>query len=315
MARASWRTLLPMVLLGLLIIGALGTLGCGAPSVTDQPQVTTNDEELKALQAENKFLKDRVRTLEKRVKELQAEVRKLRSMPPPAAPASPGAEGAAAAGRSATTGKGATEAEKAAAFDKTHPAWAIIQDLVQLGVLRIDPKALKDFKPDGTITRGEFVEWLVRANNALYARRDPSKIINTSPKGRKFKDVAPGSAYYPYIQGMVEAGYFIDFDSKEFHPDALLTRQEMLAIKAARDVPRAFKSSPAAEPFLTKNFTDGSQVAKIYRTPIYMDLSNSRNFYRVYGNPKALEPAKPVTRAESAQCVWMVGGISPAPGR
>lgn len=315
MARSPWRILLLPMMLGLLLLGAVQLAGCGAPKVTDESQVTAAEDELRATQVENKYLKDKVASLEKKVKELTAEVKKLRAMP--ATEATPGTESATAAveetaqpGATSTPGAVTVKAtgKKAPEFDKKNPAWGAVNDLILMGVIT---QKIKDFKPNAPISRGEFVTWLVGANNAIFARRDPSKIINTRPVGQKFKDVIPGSEFYPFIQGMVEAGYIIDFDSTEFHPEQVLTREEMLSIKAARDYPRAFKTSPAAQPYLDQNFTDGAAVGRNYRTPVYMDLEHSRNFQRVYGYSRTLNPTRPVTQAEAAMCVWMVAGTGP----
>jgi hypothetical protein len=103
----------------------------------------------------------------------------------------------------------------------------------QLGV--VDPTS-GAFRPGAPIKRREFIRWLVKANNVLWADT-PAKKVNLADTTETsvFPDVATSDPDFPYIQGMQDAGYSVGFPDKTFKPDQALTREQMFAIKNVFD--------------------------------------------------------------------------------
>lgn len=121
---------------------------------------------------------------------------------------------------SATASKGFTDI--AGAFGEKE-----IKDLVKVGVLDTSSGTFNPTKP---ITRAEFIEWLVKSNNAIRPKKD---FIRTAEPGTpsSFTDLAESNPYFKYIQGMADAGWTIGFPDKTFKPDGILTREQMIGIK------------------------------------------------------------------------------------
>jgi len=74
------------------------------------------------------------------------------------------------------------------------------------------------FDPSGPITRAQYVRWLVRANNAIWFDQPSLQIKLAEGPPASFPDVPQSDADFPYVQGVDNAGFAIDFRDKRFHP-------------------------------------------------------------------------------------------------
>ncbi|HEX5274900.1 MAG TPA: S-layer homology domain-containing protein [Candidatus Rubrimentiphilum sp.] len=184
-----------------------------------------------------------------------------------------------------------------------------IQDEAALGIL---DSAGGAFKPYAPITRAQFVRWLVKAEN-IYFKDAVSKQIRLAKTGpAQFVDVPVGSPDFPYIQGLANSGYVIGIDKKHFAPNRVLTREELIAIKAPVDEGGNIQPYPGVESFLS--FSDTSKINPQYATAVHEDESvrTTRNIARIWGALKTFSPKKPVTRSEAAIAIWEINDGSAA---
>jgi hypothetical protein len=166
------------------------------------------------------------------------------------------------------------------------------------------------FKPTDSITRAEFVRWLVRANNAYYKDTPAQQIKPADTGAATFVDVPPAHPDFKYIQGMANAGFVIGVDKTHFAPDRAITREEMLAIKIARD-----NKGPSAGDPNGLGYTDKMKVNPNYAAAVGSagSVFSTQDVARVWGSIKTLNPQKPVTRGEAAICLARFGwtGVTP----
>jgi hypothetical protein len=184
-----------------------------------------------------------------------------------------------------------------------------IQDEAALGIL---DSATGAFKPDAPITRAQFVRWLVKAEN-VYFKDTVSKQIRLAKTGpAQFVDVPVTNPDFPYIQGLANAGYVIGIDKKHFAPNSVLTREQLIAIKAAVDEGGNIQPYPGVQSFL--DYTDTAKINPVYATAIHEDASvrTTRNIARIWGALKTFSPKKPVTRSEAAIAIWEINDGSAA---
>jgi hypothetical protein len=214
-----------------------------------------------------------------------------------------------------------------------------ITELAQLGVFE---SASGKFNPQQTITRAEFVRLLVRANNAIWFDQSDKMVRPAEGGAATFPDVPTSHPDFRYIQGMINAGFAVGFDEKAFKPDEPLTREQMIAIKIGVDKgglediilnPKGKRILSADRTALESNtlashvpnWTDRNQISKqfipAFNSQAYQ-FSHSggsndpwvaetkdpfQNVNRAFGAVKALRPQTPVTRAEAAAAVSLVG--------
>ncbi len=180
------------------------------------------------------------------------------------------------------------------------------KEIIQLAQLGIFDTTSGKFNPQAPITRAEFVRWLVRANNTIFAG-SPDKTIRLPETGKAaFSDVPPTHPDFRYIQGMTNAGFVIGNDAKTFKPNQILTREQMLAIKVALDHRVAIDRYTGGPPGA---WTDSNKISKQYWPAIYVEsvFQNKANVGRTFGTIKTLKPQAPVTRAEAAVCISAIG--------
>ncbi len=185
-----------------------------------------------------------------------------------------------------------------------------IQDEAALGILDSTSGA---FKPNAPITRAQFVRWLVKGNN-IYFKDAVSKQIRLAKTGPPlFADVPVNNPDFQYIQGLANAGYVIGIDKKHFAPNRVLTREELLAIKAPVDEGGNITAEPDMKMYLD-NYSDVDKINPQYMSAIHEDESvrTTRNIARIWGTLKALSPKKPVTRSEAAIAIWEINDGSAA---
>lgn len=180
------------------------------------------------------------------------------------------------------------------------------EEIAQLAQLGVFDTASGKFNPKTSITRAEFVRWLVRANNILFAGALDKTIRLSETDKATFSDVPPEHADFGYIQGMKDAGFAVGIDEKTFKPDQVLTREEMLAIKVALDQRTPLDSFSGSIP---GSWTDKEKISKKYWPAIYAEnvLQNNANIERTFGMLKTLNPQAPVTRAQAALCISAIG--------
>jgi S-layer homology domain len=185
-----------------------------------------------------------------------------------------------------------------------------ITTLAQLGV--VDPPS-GTFDPGGPIKRREFVRWLVKANNALWSDT-PTKLLKLADSTEKssFPDITTSDPDFPYIQGMQDAGYSEGFPDKTFRPDQILTREQMFAIKNVFDRgsvdPGLVKDLTFARTTVMPPWKDKPSISKTYVAAIATGAGGGGDsFGRVYGASSLFRPQEPVTRAQAAVMVSVIG--------
>ncbi|MBD2528425.1 S-layer homology domain-containing protein [Nostoc flagelliforme FACHB-838] len=207
-----------------------------------------------------------------------------------------------------------------------------IQDLAALGVLSLEPKAIKSnstttanqFEPNKIVTHREYARWLIAANNAMYAN-NPAKQIRLASESTQsaFTDVSAKDPDFPAIQGLAEAGLIpspLSGDSTVvlFRPDAPLTREQLLLWKLPLDTRQALPSANLDAVKQTWGFQDAARIDPKALRAVLADYQNGEqsNIRRVFGYTTLFQPKKPVTRAEAATALWYFGsqgeGVSAA---
>ncbi|WP_224410532.1 S-layer homology domain-containing protein [Oscillatoria salina] len=195
-----------------------------------------------------------------------------------------------------------------------------IQDLANLGVFDLDG----NFEPNKTITRREYVEWLVKANNLFY-QNNPGKQVRLSSTVNQpaFADVPTSDPGFPEIQGLAEAGIIPsrltgDGVAVQFRPNAPLTREALIAWKVPLDSRSGLPTASIEAIEKTWGFQDAAKIDPKVQRSLLADFQNGEqaNVRRVFGYTTLFQPQKPVTRAEAATALWYFGyqgeGISAA---
>ena len=171
-----------------------------------------------------------------------------------------------------------------------------IENLLKAGVIELGDG---QFRPDDPISRAEFLEWLVKANNAQNAR---DRQVRLAQSGQAtFKDVRPDHPAFPYVQGATDSGFVIGYDETTFQPDRELSREEMIAIKVSFDKQEAHMNGNCYD-----RYTDFEEISPKYRQAVHnCDNSGygSQTAAHIWGSMKTFRPQQSVTRAEAALCV------------
>ncbi|MGF1600926.1 MAG: hypothetical protein GFH24_608378n30 [Chloroflexi bacterium AL-N5] len=171
------------------------------------------------------------------------------------------------------------------------PTQAFIVDLNKLGVFE---KTKGTFKPYEPITRGEYLIWMFKANNAI--ARDDKQLRFDPTFDPGFTDITPEHPAYKYVQAFANGGYTVGYEDKTFRPDQPLTREEMIALKVGLD------SGEAIAPLKDRRaltYADADQVDSKYTGYIRQDIS-FKNAARAFGAVKDLKPKQGVKRYEAA---------------
>ena len=196
-----------------------------------------------------------------------------------------------------------------------------LQDLATLGVLSAPTNTAKtnnpsnQFQPNTNITRREYAQWLVAANNAMYAN-SASKQIRLAGASNKsaFSDVKNTDPDFAAIQGLAEAGLIpssLSGDSTQvlFRPDAPLTREQMLLWKIPLDTRQGLPAASLDAVKQTWGFQDTAKIDPKALRAVLADYQNGENsnIRRVFGYTTLFQPKKAVTRAEAAAALWYFG--------
>lgn len=244
-----------------------------------------------------------VEQLQSEISNLKAENQKLREQ----LASKPAADQSAAVTTSQSTETKSSRQYKEPRFTDidSSPSKAFIHDLAMLDVY---DGTVTEFKPNEPITRGEFVTWLFKANNAILPT---DKHFRIDPGSKSvFPDVDKNHPAYPYIQALSKAGFSVGYDDGTFKPDKPVTRQEMIALKVGVDSGKDLGPDDDGH-FNEMGLTDKDQVDKRYRNYIYSDTyfrgELGDNSERAFGKIRTLKPSQAVLRHEAAAALWKFG--------
>ena len=150
------------------------------------------------------------------------------------------------------------------------------------------------FNPEGTVTRAEFISWLVRALQLDNATAQTG-VNKSSQRPMPFKDVAKDKWYAPEVNTAYLSG--IAGDGVSFRPEAKITREEMAYMIAAslKLKNRSAGLSDIQITQLLKNFKDNATIRNFYR----QSVAEAVNLGIITGRPgKLFAPDATATRAE-----------------
>jgi S-layer homology domain len=193
-----------------------------------------------------------------------------------------------------------------------------ITDLAALGVFGTPSGA---FNPTGTITRGDFVKWVVLANNAIFQNLPSKQIHPSQATASSYPDVPTSHPDFAYIQGLYDAGFAVGFPDKTFKPDALLTHEQMIAIKESVDRGGVQTYYSTNWDSTMPDWKDKNAINKIFRGAIAEDSGLDHtavvnwshpnlvidNVPRTFGAIAMFRPQEPVSRAQAAIVLWKMG--------
>ncbi|MFS8909287.1 S-layer homology domain-containing protein [Synechococcus sp. OH2] len=176
-----------------------------------------------------------------------------------------------------------------------------VYDLDQLGVFADIPG--REFQPQRSVRRGEFARWLVLANNAIYAD-EPSRQIRLGSASERplFLDVPEEDPNFRYIQALGAAGIVSGDANREFRPNSLLSRAELIRMKVPLDLPPGQIKGSRLELEERWGFTDAAQIPEEAVAPLVADrgLENASTVLRTFGPIRTFNPFEPVSRGEAA---------------
>jgi hypothetical protein len=174
---------------------------------------------------------------------------------------------------------------------------------------------LSKFAPDRPVTRSEYANWLIAANNIYHANSPGDKIYLANKSDRvAFQDVKNNDPNFGAIQGLAEAGLvpsMLSDDSTKllFQPNAPLTRIDLISWKVPLDVRKALPQASLDAISKSWGFQDVTKVDPEQLKALFADFQNGdrSNIRRIFGYTTLFQPQKPVTRAEAAASLWYFG--------
>ncbi len=181
-----------------------------------------------------------------------------------------------------------------------------IIELAELGV--VDPLNGK-FRPHDTLTRGDYVRWLVKANNAYFGTDQQIRLPETT-SDQTFVDVPSSNPNYRYIQGLSDAGFVVGIDAKHFAPDRPITREELLAIYDGRASNGGSYSHVPNLDDSQLGLKDAYKISRPYWDAMNWDHWNGGNLRRVFGSIGMLHPQQPATREEAVISISVISNGS-----
>ena len=247
----------------------------------------------------------------------------------PAASALPDAQASAAPVASASAAVATATASSSAQAALPSPAFTDIngvegqKEIVQLAQLGVLDTTNGPFHPADSIKRRDFARWMFKANNAVWADQ-PSRQIHPADATTQssFSDLASSDPDFRYVQGLSDAGIAVGFPDKSFKPDQPLTREQMIAIKSGLDRGGLHKSYATDESYARYNlppWKDKDKVSKTYVAAIATDIEDDPksagstkidNIGRTFGAIAMFRPQQPVTRAQAAVVLNVIGAHS-----
>jgi hypothetical protein len=168
---------------------------------------------------------------------------------------------------------------------ENHWAWGEIKKLFALKIIGGYPDGT--FKPENKVTRAEFAKILVKALG----------IPEETTGNPTFKDVSSAVWYFSCVQAAAKAGLVKGYPGNEFHPESLITREEM-SVMLVRALGREKEGEEkAAESLL---FADAPQVAAWAKGAVVIAVKEG--LLRGYPD-NTLGPQRNTTRAETCALI------------
>jgi len=155
-----------------------------------------------------------------------------------------------------------------------HPAERQIVKLLESGKIRLGDDG--KFRPNETIKRGEFIEWMYGFDDKGIMPRKPGK--------PSFPDVQPDNPEYELVEGLQAAGVITGFPDGTLKLDKELTREELCLLSL-------------------KPYSDRDKVGEIFIRAVDEYLTGHL-YTKTFGEAPTLNPQAAVTRAEAAR--WIV---------
>ncbi len=175
---------------------------------------------------------------------------------------------------------------------KTHWAKADIEKLAAKNIT--NGVGGGKFNPEGTVTRAEFISWLVRALELSKTEGQSTK-MKSSAASMPFKDVQSNKWYSAEISLAYQSG--IAEEGVSFRPDVLITREEMAYMTAAA-LKYKNKNAGLDEKQISqqlKAFKDGDRI----QTAMRQSVAEAVKLGIITGRPGQLfAPGANATRAE-----------------
>ncbi|MGB3137392.1 MAG: S-layer homology domain-containing protein [Nodosilinea sp.] len=192
-----------------------------------------------------------------------------------------------------------------------------VQDWLTLEAAETDSETVikSQFEPNQPITRGEFADWLLTANNTFYADAPAKRIRpSTSSTNPTFQDVPASYPYFAAIQGLAEAGLIPsaktgNATAVSFRPDAPLTRENLVLWKAPLDSRATLPTATTEAVAAAWGFQDAAKIEPLALRAVLADYQNGdfANIRRAFGYTTLFQPQAGVTQAEAAAALWRFG--------
>ncbi|HIK45736.1 MAG TPA: S-layer homology domain-containing protein, partial [Leptolyngbyaceae cyanobacterium M65_K2018_010] len=196
-----------------------------------------------------------------------------------------------------------------------------VQDWLALGLLDKTAEATGPtltsipFKPNQTITRGEYAQWLLTANNLFFTDQAAKRIRpGAASSTPAFQDVPPSHPYYGAIQGLAEAGIIPsaltgNSTAVTFRPNDPLTRETLILWKVPLDSRTALPAATLEAVKATWAFQDAAEIEPLALRAVLADRQSGdfSNILRAFGYTTLFQPKKAVTQAEAAAALWRFG--------
>jgi hypothetical protein len=221
-----------------------------------------------------------------------------------------------------TTGNTASGLSSGALADVPEDLKPYIEDLIRLQLFS-EAETLKansseadvTFAPNQPITRGQYANWLLAANNLFYSDQPSQKIRPANRSATPaFQDVPASHPYFGAIQGLTEAGLIPsaltgNSTAVTFRPDAPLTRESLVLWKVPLDIRTALPTASVDAVKTTWGFQDAAEIEPLALRAVLADYQTGdfANILRAFGYTTLFQPQKAVTQAEAAATLWRFG--------
>lgn len=185
-----------------------------------------------------------------------------------------------------------------------------IADLNKIGVF-----SSADIAPNRSVTRREYVRWLVAAYNRINSTKPTQQIrLATAEAKPAFQDIPTTHPDFTSIQGLAEAGMISsplsgDATSVLFRPDAPLTREQLISWKLPLDSRQPLPTASLEAVKQTWGFQDAAKIEPKALRAVLADFQSGEqsNIRRVFGYTTLFQPKKTVSLGEVAATIWYFG--------